>query len=50
MNLSSLIVLLILILIVGAVVFSLIRKKKNGEPSCSCGCSGCGMKDCCHKK
>ena len=46
MNLSSLIVLLILVLIVGAVVFSLIRKKKNGESSCS----GCGMKDCCHKK
>lgn len=36
----------ILLLIVGAVVYSMIRDKKNGKSACSCGgdcahCKGC---------
>ena len=31
-----------------AIVVSLIRKKKRGETSCGCGCSGCAMKELCH--
>ena len=31
-----------------AVVINEIRKKKQG--GCSCGCSGCAMRDQCHKK
>jgi hypothetical protein len=49
-NLGSFAVLAVLILIVGLVVFKLIRDKKRGKSSCSCGC-GCGscpMKDKCH--
>ena len=33
-----------------AVIIKLIIDKKKGKPSCSCGCSGCAMKDQCHKK
>ncbi|MBQ7810547.1 MAG: FeoB-associated Cys-rich membrane protein [Clostridia bacterium] len=33
---------------VDIVEFGLIKKKK-GKRSCSCGCSGCAMKDACHK-
>ena len=32
-----------------AVVIAGIINKKKGKPSCSCGCSGCAMKDACHK-
>ena len=32
-----------------AVVIVGIINKKKGKPSCSCGCSGCAMKDACHK-
>ncbi len=31
-----------------AIVVTGIRNKKKGKSSCSCGCSGCGMKDTCH--
>lgn len=44
---------LIAAVIVGIVVLIVvndIRKKKKGEGSCSCGCSGCAMKDSCHPK
>lgn len=33
-----------------AIIINEIIKKKNGKISCSCGCSGCALKDSCHKK
>ncbi len=40
--------------IIGITVLYIIIKeiidKKNGKSSCSCGCSGCAMKDTCHSK
>ena len=33
-----------------AIIINEIIKKKNGKSSCSCGCSGCAMKDSCHSK
>lgn len=33
-----------------AIILNEIIKQKNGKSSCSCGCSGCAMKDTCHNK
>lgn len=49
-NIASIIVLLIVVLVVGAIVFKMIRDKRKGKPSCSCGCGGCPMSDSCHGK
>ena len=45
MNLSTLIVSLILVGIIGLAIRSLVTKKG----ACSCGCSGCSQKVSCHK-
>lgn len=49
-NLATIIVLLVVVLVFGLVVFKLIKDKKTGKSSCSCGCGGCPMKDSCHSK
>ena len=40
----------VLVLIVGLVIAKMIKDKKSGKGSCSCGgsCSGCGMAGSCH--
>lgn len=43
-------------IIIGGIVFGLmalivvtqIKKAKNGESSCGCGCSGCSSESICH--
>lgn len=42
---SSVIALLVVAIIVKAII-----NKKKGKSSCSCGCSGCALKDSCHQK
>ncbi|MBQ8028566.1 MAG: FeoB-associated Cys-rich membrane protein [Clostridia bacterium] len=31
-----------------AIVVNEIKKRKQGKGGCSCGCSGCALKDSCH--
>lgn len=33
-----------------AIVVKEIMDRINGKSSCSCGCSGCALKDSCHNK
>lgn len=50
-NLGTIIIGLIVAVVVGLVIFSLIRNKKKGKSSCGCGC-GCGHcpnSSSCHK-
>ena len=47
---GSIVIVAVLALIVGAVVFSRIRAKKQGKSSCGCGCSHCAMKGACHSQ
>lgn len=47
-NIASIIILLVVVIAVGAVVFKMVRDKKRGKSSCSCGCGGCPMSDSCH--
>lgn len=47
-NIATIVVLLIVIAVVTLVVVKMIKDKKAGKKSCSCGCGGCPMKDTCH--
>ena len=49
-NIASIVVLLIVLVIIGAVAFKMVRDKKKGKSTCSCGCGGCPMSDSCHSK
>lgn len=40
----------VLLVIVGLVVFKMVRDKKRGKGGCGCGCGGCAMADICHGK
>lgn len=47
--LATIIVSLILAAVIGLIIFRMVKKKKAGKGSCSCGCSGCAMSEICHK-
>ncbi len=47
-NLASIIVFVIVAVIVGTVVVKMIKDKKAGKSSCSCGCKGCPNSGNCH--
>jgi preprotein translocase subunit SecG len=50
-NLSTVLIVILLILAVALICRSLIRRKKQGRSSCGCsGCSGCAMHGACHKE
>ncbi len=49
-NISTIVVALILAAIIGLVVVRMVKRRKNGQGGCSCGCSGCAMSDVCHAK
>ena len=49
-NIASIIICAALIVIVALLIYSMIRNKKKGRSSCSCGCSGCAMNGVCHAK
>ena len=44
------IVVTVLVVIVGLIIFSMVRNKKAGKSSCGCGCSSCPMSGKCHQK
>ncbi len=47
-NIGTIVVLILLIIIVGAIIASMIKDKKQGRTSCGCGCANCAMKGKCH--
>lgn len=48
-NWSTLVIGAALLAVVAAVVIHLVRARRQGKSSCSCGCSGCPMSDRCHE-
>ncbi len=48
MNLATFIVGLIVFLIFAAAVYSEVKKRKNGQGGCSCGCENCAGSSMCH--
>ncbi len=49
-NLATILISLALLIVVVLIVMRLIRKKKQGEPFCGCGCANCAMRGRCHKR
>lgn len=47
-NIGTIVVAVVVAAIVGLIVFNRVRKKKNGQSTCGCGCSDCPMKNKCH--
>ena len=49
-NGGTLAVAAVLAAVIILIVRNMIKDKKAGKTSCSCGCSGCAMEHTCHKK
>ena len=48
-NLGTILVALVLLLILAAIVWGMVRNKRKGRSSaCSCKCGGCPMSGSCH--
>ncbi|PKK39954.1 hypothetical protein ABB02_00743 [Clostridiaceae bacterium JG1575] len=45
---GTLLVGLMLLLVVGLILRSLIKKRRRGRAGCGCSCEGCAMGDACH--
>ncbi len=37
-----------LVVVVGLIIFSLVRDKRRGKSSCGCNCAHCAMAGSCH--
>ncbi len=49
-NVATLAVSSVLLVVVGLIVFKMVRDKKRGKGGCGCGCGGCAMAEICHGK
>ena len=49
-NIGAICVCAVLLLIVGAIVYSMVRNRKKGRGSCGGNCSCCAMGCSCHKE
>lgn len=47
-NWGTLLIGMILLLAVGAVIASMVRRRRQGKSSCGCNCAGCAMCGACH--
>ena len=47
-NLSTIVITLVQIVIVGLIIRSMVRDKKNGKSSCGGNCGGCSGCSACH--
>lgn len=48
MNISTFIVLAVVVFVIAAIIVKLKNDKKQGKSSCGCGCESCAMKGSCH--
>ncbi|MBE6948946.1 MAG: FeoB-associated Cys-rich membrane protein [Ruminococcaceae bacterium] len=47
-NLPTIAILLVLVGVLTAIVMNMIKNKRAGKSSCSCGCEGCANRGSCH--
>ena len=47
-NLPTIIALVATAIVLSGVIAVMIVRRKKGKTSCSCGCSGCAMREMCH--
>ena len=48
-NLGTITVGGVVLFIVGALIYNLVKSKRQGKSSCGCACSGCPMSGKCHE-
>ncbi|MBR4223634.1 MAG: FeoB-associated Cys-rich membrane protein [Oscillospiraceae bacterium] len=48
-NIGTIVITLVLIALVISVIAGMIKDKRKGKHSCSCGCKNCAMQGMCHK-
>lgn len=46
--LPTVLICAVLVVIVGLIIFSLVRDKRRGKSSCGCNCAHCAMAGTCH--
>lgn len=49
-NMATIIVSAIVLGVLSLALYKIIKDKKSGKTSCGCSCSGCAMKEMCHKE
>lgn len=49
-NIGTIAICAILVAVVALIIFSMIKDKRKGKSSCSCGCEHCAMSGSCHPK
>lgn len=47
-NIATVLICAVLVAVVAAIIFSMVKKRKKGKSSCGCGCSSCPMSGSCH--
>lgn len=47
-NISTIIVAIAVLAIIGFIVYKMIKDKKQGKSSCGCGCKDCANASMCH--
>lgn len=50
MNIGTILISLVLLAVVGLIIRSMIRQKKQGKSSCGGNCAACAACGACHKK
>lgn len=48
-NLATVLISAALVAVVAVISAYLIKKKRSGQTSCGCGCTGCSAASICHK-
>ncbi len=49
-NIGTILVSLVLIVIVALIIRKMIRDRRQGKRSCSCGCEGCASRGMCQRE
>lgn len=49
-NISTIVICIILIAVVGMIIAYMAKNKKQGKSSCGCGCQNCALKNSCHHR
>ena len=50
MNIGTILISLVLVAVVGLIIRSMIRQKKQGKSSCGGNCAACAACGACHRK
>ena len=47
-NIATVLISAVLVAVVAAIIFSMVKTREKGKSSCGCGCANCPMSGSCH--